>query len=1008
MVNICGIEVDFPFKPYECQKTYMEKVIACIQHGENGVLESPTGTGKTLCLLCATLAWRETFMAKVQYDYIKSSKKIDTTFSESLNKKLGDPMGSNDNPDKETFSAPKIVYASRTHSQISQVISELKNTRYNPSVCVLGSREQMCINSEVQKEENNNGKVHMCRVKVANKQCFYYNNLEVSKSNLSPGIRDIEDLVAEGKEKKFCPYYMSREMGKQADITFMPYNYILDFKARSNQSIDLANSIVILDEGHNVESVCEDNMSFDFTSFDLASCVDDSQQCIEILLQKEEEGFTDGDEFKCELTTEDATLMKSLFLQLEGIIGDIELDKNESATKHPSFLLEKFARLNINDTSRDQIIETIEQMSSMLAASNSKFIKSKTFALDKFGKIIKTIFSKEEGNHLSSRNTQKFYKVHIQAEKNNKERQKKLDVWATRTSSSNEKPRTLSYWCFNPGLTMRELMIQGIRSLILTSGTLSPLSSFKQELAIPFTIELENSHVIDKHQVLVAVIPQGPDGKRLNSSYQYRSTPEYQISLGNTVINMSRIIPNGVLIFFPSYGVMDMVIAKWQSCGIWDRLGIDKGLFIEPRRKNALNETMEQYYEKVNDPKLKGAIFFAVCRGKVSEGLDFADANGRAVIITGLPFPPSMDPKVILKRQFLDEQKTPDSLSGQVWYRQQASRAVNQAIGRVIRHRNDYGAILLCDERFCNRDAQAHLPVWIKDQIRVYRNFGSVQRDLVLFFKNIRQKMGLSDEKAESKRKVDKIYENNEAVGSKSKQKSMKFNEHNSPKSSSDSYTNTSFNVLSSPYITNSNATSALSRLESCSMKKTSLFDSLHQKDSACKEDQQLKDTLSSQLFAGKENGDTQVKSKKYKIVKSNPDKQTFFFDDSSKTSDSGVGIVSATPKEAKFQNKNIVENKLVPTNSSLSCSVKNEKIQQATQYLKKLKKVLSPERYGSFSKSLSLYKKSKNINVLFLQFKDIYDFTKSSHLILLKEFIIFVRDDDKESFKKMCESVNS
>ncbi len=32
---------------------------------------------------------------------------------------------------------------------------------------------------------------------------------------------------------------------------------------------------------------------------------------------------------------------------------------------------------------------------------------------------------------------------------------------------------------------------------------------------------------------------------------------------------------------------------------------------------------------------------------QVSEGLDFANENGRAVIITGLPYPPRMDPKVV-------------------------------------------------------------------------------------------------------------------------------------------------------------------------------------------------------------------------------------------------------------------------------------------------------------------------------------------------------------------------
>ncbi len=39
---------------------------------------------------------------------------------------------------------------------------------------------------------------------------------------------------------------------------------------------------------------------------------------------------------------------------------------------------------------------------------------------------------------------------------------------------------------------------------------------------------------------------------------------------------------------------------------------------------------------------------------KVSEGLDFTDDNGRAVIITGIPYSPSRDPHVVAKQQYLD------------------------------------------------------------------------------------------------------------------------------------------------------------------------------------------------------------------------------------------------------------------------------------------------------------------------------------------------------------------
>jgi Rad3-related DNA helicase len=47
----------------------------------------------------------------------------------------------------------------------------------------------------------------------------------------------------------------------------------------------------------------------------------------------------------------------------------------------------------------------------------------------------------------------------------------------------------------------------------------------------------------------------------------------------------------------------------------------------------------------------------AVCRGKLSEGIDFSDRDARAVVITGIPYPSVRDAKVTLKKKFLDDLK---------------------------------------------------------------------------------------------------------------------------------------------------------------------------------------------------------------------------------------------------------------------------------------------------------------------------------------------------------------
>lgn len=50
---------------------------------------------------------------------------------------------------------------------------------------------------------------------------------------------DIEDLVKVGRKKTFCPYYMARELKQDADIIFLPYNYLLDPKSRKAHGVEL-------------------------------------------------------------------------------------------------------------------------------------------------------------------------------------------------------------------------------------------------------------------------------------------------------------------------------------------------------------------------------------------------------------------------------------------------------------------------------------------------------------------------------------------------------------------------------------------------------------------------------------------------------------------------------------------------------------------------------------------------------------------------------------------------
>lgn len=132
---------------------------------------------------------------------------------------------------------------------------------------------------------------------------------------------------------------------------------------------------------------------------------------------------------------------------------------------------------------------------------------------------------------------------------------------------------TLSYWCFAPGVAMHRLLARRTRSLLLTSGTLAPLDGFAAELGVGFKHALEGPHVVGGDQVWVGVVPAGPTGAPLNSSYANRSSDAYKADLGAALANVARCVPDGLLVFFPAYAAMEAALEHWKApareCDPW-------------------------------------------------------------------------------------------------------------------------------------------------------------------------------------------------------------------------------------------------------------------------------------------------------------------------------------------------------------------------------------------------------------------------------------------------------
>lgn len=99
----------------------------------------------------------------------------------------------------------------------------------------------------------------------------------------------------------------------------------------------------------------------------------------------------------------------------------------------------------------------------------------------------------------------------------------------------------------------------------------------------------------------------------------------------------------------------------------------------------------------------------------MSEGIDFKDEQARLVIIVGVPLPNIFDPYVVIKREILEKREPK-------WLDKVSIRAVNQAIGRVIRHAKDYGSIVLIERRYQMSNYNCLISKWLSNRMSQVQN----------------------------------------------------------------------------------------------------------------------------------------------------------------------------------------------------------------------------------------------------------------------------------------------
>lgn len=78
-----------------------------------------------------------------------------------------------------------------------------------------------------------------------------------------------------------------------------------------------------------------------------------------------------------------------------------------------------------------------------------------------------------------------------------------------------------------------------------------------------------------------------PSGRRVLCNFQNLGSFEVQDDIGTVTHRVCASVPYGVLVFFPSYSLLDRLVDRWRATGMWTAIATLKEIVLEPRGVNS-------------------------------------------------------------------------------------------------------------------------------------------------------------------------------------------------------------------------------------------------------------------------------------------------------------------------------------------------------------------------------------------------------------------------------------